>query len=61
MKKFTNVSNYGKFISNIFGRDTVKVGVITVKVQFGEWISKDGLIQNFFYMRGGRKFVGGEM
>ena len=39
----------------------MKVGVITVKVQFGEWISKDGLIQNFFYMRGGRKFVGSEM
>ena len=44
-----------------FGWDTVKIGVIKVKIQVSEWISKDMLIKNFFYMRGGRKFVVGEM
>ena len=41
--------------------DTVKIGVIRVKVQFGEKISKDGLIKNFFYMGRVRKLVVGEM
>ena len=49
-------------VANIFGWDTVKlVQFIRVKVQFGQWISKDGLINNFFCMREGRKFVVGEM
>ena len=61
MKKFTKLLNYGKFIWNIFGKDTVKIGVIRAKVQFSERISKDELIKNFFYMRGVRKFVFGEM
>ena len=59
--KFTNVSNYGKFICNIFGWNTEKIGVIRVNVQFAEWISKDGFIKNFFYMRGVWKFVAREM
>ena len=58
--KFTSVSNYGKFICNIFGWDTVKVEVIRVKVQFRQWLLEEGLIKNFFYTRGGRKFVVGE-
>ena len=45
----------------IFRWDTVKTGGIRVKVQVGEWILKDGLIKNFFYMGGVRKFVVGEM
>ena len=61
LKKFTNVLSYGKFIPNYFGWDIVKIGVIRVKVQFGEWISKNGLIKNFLYMRRVRKFVVGEM
>ena len=61
LKKFTNVSNYCKFIRNNFWWDTVKIGVIRVKILLREWISKDGLIKNFFYMGGGRKFVVGEM
>ena len=28
LKKFTNVSNYGKFIYIVFGWDTVKTGAI---------------------------------
>ena len=32
-------------VANIFGWDTVKVGVVRVKVQFGKWIEKDGLIR----------------
>ena len=44
-----------------FGWDTVKIGVIKVKIPVSEWISKDMLIKNFFYMHGGRKFVVGEM
>ena len=32
------------------------------QVQLGEWVSKDGMSKNFFYMRGGvRKFVVGKM
>ena len=61
LKKLTNVSNYGIFISNIFGWDTVKIGVIRVKVQFGVWISKDGLIKNFICMRESRKLIVGEI
>ena len=39
LKKLTEVSNYGKFIWNIFGWDTVKRGVIIrAKVQFSVWI-----------------------
>ena len=52
-----SLANYGKFICNIFGWDTVKIGAIRVKVQFGECISKDELIKDFFYKRGGRKLV----
>ena len=37
-KKLTEVSNYGKFICNIFGWDTVKIGIIRDKVQFSVWI-----------------------
>ena len=33
-KKLTEVSNYGKFICNISGGDTVKVGIIRAKVVF---------------------------
>ena len=37
---YGQVSNYGKFISNIFGYETVKIGIIKVKVkvQFSVWI-----------------------
>ena len=45
----------------LFAWDRVKIGVIRVKVRFGEWISKDGLIKNFFYICGCRAFVVGEM
>ena len=34
LKKSTEVSNYDKFICNIFRRDTKKVGIIRAKVQF---------------------------
>ena len=61
MKKITNVSNYGKFICNIFGRNTVKTGVTRVKVQFSEWNSKDRLIKNFFYLLRVWKIVVDEM
>ena len=33
LKKFTEVSNYGKFICNIFGWNTVKIGIIRAKVE----------------------------
>ena len=33
LKKLTEVSNYGKFICNMFGWDTVKIGIIRAKVQ----------------------------
>ena len=33
LKKLTEVSNYGKFICNIFGWDTEKIGIIRAKVQ----------------------------
>ena len=59
MKKFTNVLNLGKVICNIFGWDALKMEVIRVKVQFGEWVSKDALIKNFFDAHSVRKF--GEM
>ena len=36
-KKFTEVSNYGKLICNIFGWDTVKIGIIRAKVQCSVW------------------------
>ena len=32
-KKLTEVSNYGKFICNIFGWDTVTIGIIRANVQ----------------------------
>ena len=38
LKKLTEVSNYCKFISNIFGWDTVKIEIIRAKVQFSAWI-----------------------
>ena len=36
LKKLTEVSNYSKF--NVFGWDTVKIGIIRAKFQFGVWI-----------------------
>ena len=44
----TEVSNYDKFICNIFGRDAIKIGVMRAKVQFIVWILKNGLFKNFF-------------
>ena len=38
LKKLTEVSDFGKFICNIFVWDTVKIGIITAKVQFSIWI-----------------------
>ena len=38
LKKLTEVSNYGKFIYNIFGQDTAKIGIIRAKVQFSVWV-----------------------
>ena len=38
LKKLTEVSNYGNFIRNIFGWDTVKIGIIRAKVQISVWI-----------------------
>ena len=39
LKKFTEVStNYGKFICDIFGWNTVKIGIIRAKVQESVWI-----------------------
>ena len=38
LKKLTAVLNHGKFICNIFGWDTVKIGIIRAKVQFSVWI-----------------------
>ena len=40
LKKLTEVSNYGKFICNISGWNTVKLGIIRAKVQFSMWILK---------------------
>ena len=37
LKKLTEVSNYCKFICNIFGWDTVKIEIIRAKVQFSAW------------------------
>ena len=59
MKKFTNVSNYGKFI--YFGMGCSKNRGIRVNIQFNDWISRDGPIKNFFYIRAGRKLVGGKI
>ena len=61
MTRFTNVSNYGKFISNIYFAEAAKIGVVRVKARFGEWISKDGLIRNFFFMRGVTKLLVGKI
>ena len=33
LKKLREVSNYGKFICNIFSWDPVKIGIIRAKVQ----------------------------
>ena len=38
LNKLAEVSNYGKFLCNIFGWDTVKIGIIRVKVEFNVWI-----------------------
>ena len=38
LKKLTEVSNYGKYIFNIFCWDTVEIGIIRAKVQFSVWI-----------------------
>ena len=38
LKKLTKVSNYGKFICNIFGWDTVKIGIVRAKVKISVWI-----------------------
>ena len=32
--KYTEVSNYSKFICNFFELDTVKIGIVRAKVQF---------------------------
>ena len=32
-----------------------------VSVQSSDWISKDGLIKNFFYIRARRRFAGGKI
>ena len=39
----------------------MKIGVIRVKVQFSEQISKYGLIKNIFYINGGKKHFIAEM
>ena len=54
MKKFTNLPNYRKFICSILEWDIVKIGVLRIKVEFRERISKGRLTNNFFYMRAGR-------
>ena len=56
-EKFINVSNYGKFICNIFGWDRVKIRVIRFKVQFSEWILNKSLVKDFIYIRRGRKWL----
>ena len=38
-----------------------EIGFIRLKVQFREKISKNGLIEDFFFTRGGRKLDVGEM
>ena len=38
LKKLTEPSNDGKFICNVFGWDTVKIGNIRAEVQFSLWI-----------------------
>ena len=38
LNKLAEVSNYGKFLCNIFGWDTVKIEIIRVKVEFNVWI-----------------------
>ena len=35
LKKLTEVSNYGKFICNTFGWNTVKIEIIRAKVDLG--------------------------
>ena len=61
LKKLTEVSNYDKFICNIFGRDTEKIRIIRAKVQIIVWIENGELSKSFFYMCGESKFVIGEM
>ena len=53
-------SKYGK-IRNKITPNTDTFNAVRVKVQFVEWISRDGQIKNFFYMRRGRKLVVGKM
>ena len=38
LKHFSEFCNYGKFICNIFGWNTVKMGIIRAKVQVSVWI-----------------------
>ena len=38
LKKLTEASNYRKFICNIFGGDTEKIGIIRATVQIIVWI-----------------------
>ena len=38
LKKLTEVSNYCKFICNIFGWDTERIGIIRAKVYIIVWI-----------------------
>ena len=52
LKHLTEVSNYDQFICNIFGWDTVKIGVIRAKAQFSVRIQTDGLFKNFFHTLG---------
>ena len=61
LKKVTEVSHCGKFICNILGWNTVKIGIIRAKVQISVWIKNDGLFKSFFYIRGDSKFAVGEM
>ena len=53
-------SKYGK-IWNRITPNTDAFHAVRVKVQFVEWISRDGQIKNFFYMRRGRKLFVGKM
>ena len=57
----TEVSNYGKFICNIFSWDTEKIGIIRAKFQIIVWVENDELFKSFFYMCGYSKFVIGEI
>ena len=48
-------------VDNVFGLETVKIGVIRVRFQLGQWILKDGFFKNFFCRHGGRTLVVSEI